>query len=74
MKKRKKVLATLLTVTTCMAALAGCGKSPAQSETDTDGQVTADGTKRVRRLRTGRRSRLISGTITVRSPRKMKRL
>ncbi len=45
MKKRKKVLATLLTVTTCMAALAGCGKSPAQSETDTDGQVTADGTE-----------------------------
>lgn len=45
MKRRKKILAILLTTTLCLAAFAGCGKSPAQSETDSESQVTANMTE-----------------------------
>ncbi len=42
MKKGKKLLAILLTIVTCVAALSGCGESPATSETDSKSQETAN--------------------------------
>ncbi|MDD6202048.1 MAG: extracellular solute-binding protein [Lachnospiraceae bacterium] len=45
MKKRKKLLAILLTTTMSLAALTGCGKSPVESETDSASQVTAEPTE-----------------------------
>lgn len=43
MKKRKKVLAVLLTAATCLAALAGCGNSaPVQTENDSKSQETTN--------------------------------
>ncbi|MCI9663920.1 MAG: extracellular solute-binding protein [Lachnospiraceae bacterium] len=40
MKAHKKILAILLTTVTCLAAMMGCGKSPVQSETDSQSQET----------------------------------
>lgn len=45
MKKSKKVLATLLTTVICLGAITGCGKSPVQSETGQESQVTASNEK-----------------------------
>jgi multiple sugar transport system substrate-binding protein len=42
--KTKKMLATLLAATTCMAAMSGCGNSSANSVTDQSSQVTANAT------------------------------
>ena len=44
MKNAKKLLAILLTTVTCLAAMTGCGKSPAESETDSQSQETAEET------------------------------
>lgn len=44
MKRRKKILAILLTTVMSLAALTGCGKSPVKSETDSESQVTAEPT------------------------------
>lgn len=38
MRKRKKILAILLTSAMCLAALGGCGKSPVQNESDSQSQ------------------------------------
>lgn len=41
LKRSKKLLAILLTMVTCVAAMSGCKKSPAKSETDSQSQETA---------------------------------
>lgn len=41
MKERKKLLAIILASVTCLAAMTGCGQSPAASASDTNGQETA---------------------------------
>ncbi len=45
MKNFKKVLAILFTTTMSLAAIIGCAKSPAVSETDSESQLTAETTE-----------------------------
>ena len=40
-KKKKKLLAILLTTVMSLAALTGCGESPVESETGSESQVSA---------------------------------
>ena len=41
MKERKKLLAIILASVTSLAAITGCGQSPATSESDSKSQETA---------------------------------
>lgn len=72
MKNNKKILAIVLTAALSLGALTGCGKSPVNSESSSqDGpQNSTESSESATQNRM--RSQSISGTITVRSLRKMK--